>query len=301
MSTIVAEPCPIETYVTWSGDNRPALPMDSPSKIVTHEVGNKSPGANEDMHRAFVLNGGGQYKVSFHFVVGPDKIVQLLFLDENAWHASDGYYGDGNRDAWGIEHIQIGDFDKTLRHSAWLQAELVRNPRKFAIRNPGTFIPDITRANVRDRMVRHYDEAPDKKWCPEQIMNRGLWEPLRDAVVAELAKDLPVPEPKPPKYTEPLPISWEAGDYGWKQLSGTPVFLLDAEVEAVRATRPKAWADGSGAPDAGPKIKQGEKVQVIGSFANRNAKGQLVRWLIRASDNARISGSACRPMLPYQP
>jgi len=302
MATIVAKECPVETYVTWAGDNRPGLAMPSPSKIVTHEVGNKSPGADEDMHRAFVLNGGGEFDVSFHFVVGPDKIVQLLFLDENAWHASDGYYGDGNRDAWGIEHIQIGDFNKTMQHAAWLQAELVRNPRRFAIKNPAAFVPDINRANVRDRMVRHYDEAPDKKYCPEMIMNRGLWEPLKDAVVTELDRTMPKPEPK---YATPLPITWKAGDLGWKKLGDVSVYCLEAEVEVVRATTPLAWADGDKsdgekAPNAGPKIKQGERVKVIGSFANLNENGQTVRWLIRASDNARIIGSSCRPLLPVK-
>lgn len=202
---IVATECPVEIAVVWDGPNRPGLPMNSPSKIVIHEVGNKSPGANEEMHKRFVHNGGGPFKVSFHFVVGPDEIIQLLNLDENAWHASDGFTGDGNRDAWGIEHIQIGDFDKTLNHSAWLQAELIRNPRRFAIKNPASFVPDITPAHARNRIVRHFDEAPDKKRCPEMMMNRGLFEPLKNAVMVELA-GAPTPPVFAPKKPIPKPL-----------------------------------------------------------------------------------------------
>lgn len=116
------------------------------------------------------------------------------------------------------------------------------------------------------------------------------------------AMDAPV-EPEKPKYATPLPITWKEGDYGWKQLNKTPVFALEAEVECVRATTPLAWADGDRsdgdvAPAAGPKLKQGERVKIIGSFAGKNAKGKTVRWLIRSGDNARLVGNSFRPLLP---
>jgi hypothetical protein len=294
MPTIVAKECPIETYVQWSGPNRPGLVMNSPSKIVTHEVGNKAPGANEDMHRKFVLSGGGPSAVSFHFVVGPTKIVQLLYLDENAWHASDGYQGDGNRDAWGIEHIQIGDFDKTMQHAAWLQAELVRNPRRFAIKNPPAFKPDITPANVRDRMVRHYDEAPDKKWCPEQIMNRGLWEPLKNAVVVELGNGSAPPKPV---YVEPVGWPSKRGDTGIIQVGEAKARLITCEVECIKpnGTIPRAYAS-SKAGQSSPKIELGKKVTVIATVTVP-AGQRTAQWHVLSTFD-RVGAAGFLPKLP---
>lgn len=288
--SIVARECPVEIWVDWDGPNRPALAMNSPSKIVIHEVGNKAPGANEDMHRRFVLSGGGPAQVSFHFVVGPDKIVQLLPLDENAWHASDGYDGDGNRDAWGIEHIQIGDFGATLAHSAWLQAELIRNPRRFAIDNPAAFRPDITAANARERIVRHYDEAPDKKWCPEIMMNTGQFEPLKEAVVFELTQS------NKPRYADPDPPPWKPGDVGYTTLGKAKAMKITAELTATRETQPRKYASGK-SDRTGPEIKVGDKVTVIGTLSLQNGK-RMERWLVR-DDGSRLTAAAFTPRLPH--
>ena len=258
---ITAEPCPIETYVAWSGPNRPGLAMPSPSKIVIHEVGNQSPGADEDMHRRFVLAGGGVNQVSFHFVVGPDKIVQLLYLDENAWHASDGYFGDGNRDGWGIEHIQIGDFSKTLAHGAWLCSELARNPRRFAIKNPAAFVQDINPENVDEAMVQHNWEAPDGKNCPQFIRTRGLWPSYVEAV------RVAVRGPKPPP--APFPITWEPGDVGPVDISDTKALAMLAEVTAKRTVPLRQGAD-SKSPKVG-ELKQGQRARMVGTLKNRSA------------------------------
>lgn len=146
----------------------------------------------------------------------------------------------------------------------------------------------IPKANI----LRHADiNSVTRPNCP------GAYYPKVMARIGET--------PTGPQYATPLPITWKAGDLGWEKLGDVSVYCLEAEVEVVRATTPLAWADGDKsdgekAPNAGPKIKQGERVKVIGSFVNLNEKGQTVRWLIRASDNARIIGSSCRPLLPFK-
>jgi len=264
---ITAEPCPIETYVAWSGPNRPGLAMPSPSKIVIHEVGNQSPGADEDMHRRFVLGGGGINEVSFHFVVGPDKIVQLLYLDENAWHASDGYFGDGNRDGWGIEHIQIGDFTKTLAHGAWLCSELARNPRRFAIKSPAAFVQDINPENVDEAMVQHNWEAPDGKNCPQFIRTRGLWAPYVEAVRVEVRTQS---DPGP---IQPSSIWWEPGtDWGVQRRShdGALAIAFEGEVTAKRNVPLRRDAHGS-APVV-HRLAAGDKARIVGTYMSTGGK-----------------------------
>lgn len=196
---------PVQISITPMGPNRPALAMASPSYITVHEVGNQSPGADEEMHRRFVHNGGGPNQVSFHFVVGPTKVIQLLPLDEAAWHASDGYSGTGNRDSIAIETIQIGDFNRTLWHLAWLINEIATNPTRFFRNMERSWDMSI------NRIKQHYDWAPDKKNCPEFIRNRGLWPELMRRVdlwnaagqEIELPAEDPDPQPEPVKHEIP--------------------------------------------------------------------------------------------------
>lgn len=184
---IVATQCPIETKIIPVGSrNRPGLAMPDPSFVTIHEVGNTSPGADEDMHEQFVRNGGGENSVSFQGVCGPTKFIQLMPMNEAAWHASDGYSGRGNRDSFAIETIQIGDFNRTLNHLAWVVAEMFRNPRRFAFNAAIPMIDDLPPALVKERVKQHNFWAPDRKNCPQFIRDRGLWGAFLDAVEKEL-------------------------------------------------------------------------------------------------------------------
>ena len=184
---ITAVKPPLEVKpITRAQANRPELPMTSPSQISVHEVGNFNEGAREDMHYNFVVNGGGESAVSFHFINGPDKCIQILYLNENAWHASDGYYGPGNRDSIAIENVQVGDFNRTLNHLTWLLAELYDRPATFAWRPDYGNIDDLAPALFRERTWQHNFTAPDLKNCPQIIRQTGLWDALLEAVGREL-------------------------------------------------------------------------------------------------------------------
>lgn len=202
---IKAKACPLEIRVlTGPMINRPALAMPDASFVSVHEVGNTDPGADEEMHADFVHNGGGENAVSFHFVVGPTKAIQLVYLNENAWHASDYYSGRGNRDSIAIETIQIGDFAATLSHLAWLIAEIYRNPTRFAFRTDVGRTDDLDPALMRERTKQHNFWAPDRKNCPQFIRDRGLWTPLLDAVAVELKPIAPAVK----RYASPILPEW---------------------------------------------------------------------------------------------
>lgn len=85
--------------------NRPGLKLvgGKPEYITIHETANTAAGANAEMHRKFVRNGGGEEGVSFHYVVDDKESIQLVPDDEVAWHAGDGPTGRGNNRSIAIE------------------------------------------------------------------------------------------------------------------------------------------------------------------------------------------------------
>lgn len=285
---IVARECPVEfAILNRAQANRPQLPMTSPSHVVFHEVGNMKPNANEDMHREFVWNGGGEHQVSFHLVCGPTKIIQLLYLNENAWHASDGYWGWGNRDSIAIEHIQIGDFEATLNHSAWLMAEIYRNPDRFKWRSDYGKIDDLDPKLVKERTVTHHQTAPDKKWCPQLVLNRGLWVPYLEAVNLELNRPVPV------TYKPNVLPSWWGDDAlasGEDQMIGN-VKLHYVHMEYT-ARRSSPVLSQVGGPKSRPNLRVGEKVDGRYRFKSQSGVNYVMtRW------GSRIRADALSPFV----
>ena len=98
------------SFIPAGNANRPGYPMD-PQSITIHETANTALGANAEMHRRFVHDGGGPEGVSFHYVVDDHESIQLLPDTENAWHAGDGRDGAGNRTSIAIEKCVNRDAD----------------------------------------------------------------------------------------------------------------------------------------------------------------------------------------------
>lgn len=291
MSIPVTAP-PLIVAITPHGKNRPALEMPSPSFITVHEVGNQSPGANEDMHMRFVHNGGGSNNVSFHFVVGPDKAIQLIPLDEAAWHASDGYYGPGNRDSIAIETIQIGNFDRTLWHLAWLINEIATNPDRFFHNRDRQWDMSI------QRIRQHNFWAPDNKNCPEFIRNRGLWPELMRRVDLwhvdtrpEFPGDLPIelPEEKP-KYAVPNVPDFLVDDnlLNVERISKTPVYPISLVFTAIRDTKRMQGADPS-TIEVGPPLKKGQRFRSTRVYRSRDKT-----WVL-TKNGSRIAATDLKP------
>ena len=143
----------------------------TPKGITVHNTANDASARNEI---AYMTN--NNYETSFHYAVDDKEAVQGLPLDRNGWHASDGN-GPGNRTTIAIEicYSKSGGerFIKAEKNAAELIADLLK---KYGW--------DIS------VVKRHYDYAPDKKYCPHRTMDKG-WDRFLNMIKAKL-EDNPV-------------------------------------------------------------------------------------------------------------
>lgn len=168
------------SHIPRGNHNRPGHPM-VPRYITIHETSNYNVGANAEMHRRFVNQGGGSGNVSWHFTVDDSEIVEHLPTTENGWHAGDGGSGTGNRESIGIELCvnADGDFTATRALAARLVARLME-----------------TRNIPIERVVQHNHWSG--KNCPLIIRRDGLWDGFIQSVRAITERDPQQPEPGPP-------------------------------------------------------------------------------------------------------
>ena len=138
-----------------------------PIGITVHNTANDATAMNEIdyMIRNNAYN-------SFHFAVDDKEIVQGLPLDRNGFHASDGANGTGNRKTIGIEICYSksgGDrFIKAEQNAVDLIVYLIK------------------KYNWNISCVkRHYDYAPDKKYCPHRTMDLG-WDRFLKMIEAKM-------------------------------------------------------------------------------------------------------------------
>lgn len=124
----------VQSFIPKGNANRPGLSM-VPRYITIHTTANYNKGADALMHAKYV-NSDPDTGVSWHFTVDDKRIVQHLPLNENGWHAGDGYNGVGNRQSIGIEICENvdGDFEKAVDNAVWLVAKLMRE-HNIAIEN----------------------------------------------------------------------------------------------------------------------------------------------------------------------
>ena len=141
-----------------------------PIGITVHNTANDASAMSEI---SYML--GNNYETSFHYAVDDYRAVQGIDENRNAWHASDGN-GTGNRRTIAIEICYSksgGDrFDKAEENAAELVAMLLQ---KYGW--------DIS------VVKRHYDYAPDKKYCPHRTMDRG-WNRFIDIIKSKMNVEL---------------------------------------------------------------------------------------------------------------
>lgn len=132
--------------------------------ITVHETGNPNIGADAEMHRAYVHNGGGAnadtgYEgVSFTWTVDDAEAIMMVDPTMKTWQASDGANGTGNSS----ESIETcvnadGDWTRTKENLARL---IARRCVADANRSP-------------DRVAQHNTWARDKKNCPTRLRANG--------------------------------------------------------------------------------------------------------------------------------
>lgn len=146
----------------------------TPRGITVHNTANDASALNEI---AYMTN--NNYEISYHYAVDDIQAVQGLPLNRNGWHASDGT-GPGNMTTIAIEicYSKSGGarFDKAEENAAELIAQLLKE-RGWGI----------------DRVKRHYDYAPNKKYCPHRTMDKG-WNRFLDMVKSKMGNK---PSPTP--------------------------------------------------------------------------------------------------------
>jgi len=159
----------IEDIIPEGSPIRPGALVDKKKYIVIHNTGNPVPTATAKAHANYIrsLCADPVRQVSWHYTVDDKEIYHHVPDNENAWHASDGSYGEGNFYGIGIvicvngfpgvyegeEYLKwLETFMQTLRNAAYLTAKLMKEN-------------DI----VLDGVMQHYDFARDKKNCPMQM------------------------------------------------------------------------------------------------------------------------------------
>ena len=86
-----------------------------PTSITIHSTGNaKSTAQNEADN---VCNNNPDLQVSFHCVADDTNKIQVLPFNECAWHAGDGYNGQGNITSIAIEICESGNRRKALENA----------------------------------------------------------------------------------------------------------------------------------------------------------------------------------------
>jgi N-acetylmuramoyl-L-alanine amidase len=263
--------------------NRSGLEMASPSFITLHEVGAQDPAIDAAAFRDLLLSGGGEDGASYHFVVGADQVVQVLPLDEAAWHAGDGLFGPGNRDSVGIAIVQSGDFDRALSRAAWLVAEIIEHPGGFVSNQPRAW--DFSSQRIR----RHGHWASGAFGCAQIIEEQRLWPELMRRVEAYLARC-----GQRSAWPQPLIPEFMTDD---ELARGIDRRFGDATAYALRrlwfATRdtPRLQHAGPDAPELGPPIRRGESF--IGEFIFRS-QGE---WFVLTRWGARVRMDDLEPQI----
>jgi N-acetylmuramoyl-L-alanine amidase CwlA len=142
--------------------------------IVVHNTANDASAQNEI---AYMIRNDN--KVSFHYAVDDKEIVQGLPTNRNAWHASDGRQGQGNRKGLAIEicYSKSGG-DK------FIQAE----------KNAAEFIASILKEKGWgiNKVKKHQDFAT--KYCPHRTLDMG-WDRFLNMIKSHMEEEKPVEQP----------------------------------------------------------------------------------------------------------
>lgn len=172
-------------------NRRPATLLE-PTTITIHNTGNPSSTAKNE--RAWLTNSSNTRTASFHIVIDDKEAIEVIPLNEVAWHAGDGSGAkSGNRTSIGIEICESGQYELTLEHAAQLVASMLKE-RNWNV----------------DRLRRHYDWSG--KNCPRTMNANGNWSgwsSFVQRVRAKLASQSTTPDNNGPDESEASKMSVE--------------------------------------------------------------------------------------------
>lgn len=175
--------------MNYAQDHIPLGKLRSGTKIVAtsitiHSTGNPTSTAKNE--RGWLTNPINDRIASWHIVIDEKEAIEVIPLDEVAYHAGD---KQGNNFSIGIEICESGNREKTLSNAARLVAEMLYE-RGWGI----------------DSLKRHYDWSG--KICP-RIMSQNNWQgwiEFKNKVSKELENM---------EQTEQTPSPWAKDAWEW--------------------------------------------------------------------------------------
>ena len=141
--------------------------------IVVHNTYNDAPARNEI---AYMIS--NDKETSFHYAVDDKEIVQGIPENRNAWHASDGGKGKGNRNGLAIEICYSESGGDKFIAAEKLAAKFIA----YKLKEKGWGI---------DKVKMHQDFSG--KHCPHRTLDMG-WERFLNMVKTELNTQTPMKE-----------------------------------------------------------------------------------------------------------
>jgi N-acetylmuramoyl-L-alanine amidase CwlA len=119
---------------------------------------------------------GNDGQTSYHFAVDDIEAVQCAPLDRNTWHASDGYYGRGNRKTISIEicYSYCGDTESDER--AWVENYKgnFEKAQENAAELTAYLLHEYGWGCDLSRVSKHQDYCG--KYCPHRTLSNYGWE-----------------------------------------------------------------------------------------------------------------------------
>lgn len=138
--------------------------------IVVHNTANDASAKNEINYMI-----GNKNKVSFHYAVDDEEVVQGIPENRNAWHAGDGANGQGNRKGIAIEICYSRSGGDRFINAEKLASEFIA----MKLKEKGWGI---------DRVKKHQDFS--NKNCPHRTLEMG-WDRFLDMIKAHLNENAP--------------------------------------------------------------------------------------------------------------
>jgi hypothetical protein len=167
-----------QDFIPWENTNRPGGKLNPKLDwwLTQHQTGNRADAASAAFHAIFVKNGGGSDNVSFHFAVDHLEAIQLLPLDEGAYHAGDGMEDYTNDiGGWGSIAMEMCvNYDNADNPARYLKAKQNAVALWVAVLKGDPRLEYGTGGAHRfsvERLAPH--NRWSGKWCPSQLMNEG--------------------------------------------------------------------------------------------------------------------------------
>lgn len=212
---------------TTQPNQRPGLAMN-PTFYTQHETGNMNTGMGADAHARYLANGapndaGVSQQLSYHLTVDDTKAVQMLPVNEVAWHAGD-EGGPGNMTAVACELCVNADADQArARANAQELAAAVLTALGLGI----------------DRLVQH--NRWSGKNCPALLRHDGAWPAFVDGVAERLAG-----ADSATVFAKPAPVPAMDGED--HVLGGRTFWAVQRRYQVATPTTPRADADPAAEP-----------------------------------------------------